>query len=51
MTLRYLLDTDTCAAWLRGHTAVQQRIDEAPAASLGLSIVTLAELRYGAAVS
>jgi tRNA(fMet)-specific endonuclease VapC len=51
MTIRYLLDTDTCVAWLRQNAAVRQRVTQVGPAALAVSIVTVAELRYGAACS
>jgi tRNA(fMet)-specific endonuclease VapC len=51
MTLQYLLDTDTCVYWLRGKTAVRDRVNAVGPTVLAISIVTLAELRYGAACS
>ncbi|MBC8075110.1 MAG: PIN domain-containing protein [Chloroflexales bacterium] len=51
MSIRYLLDTDTCVAWLRGRPFVQQRLTAAGPAALAIAVVTLAELRYGAACS
>lgn len=50
--MSFLLDTDTCVFWLRGRTTVRDHIDrvieELSAAALAISVVTLAELRYGA---
>lgn len=51
MTVRYLLDTDSAVAWLRRNQAVRQRVAAVGPAALALSIVTVAELRYGAACS
>lgn len=51
MTVQFLLDTDTCVYWLRGHEAVRQRVIAFGPTALSISIVTLAELRYGAACS
>lgn len=51
MTLRYLLDTDTCVSWLRGHEQIHRHIVAIGATSLAISIITLAELRYGASCS
>lgn len=48
MTLRYLLDTDTCVYWLRGRDSVRRHLVAAGTSTVGLSIVTVAELRYGA---
>lgn len=51
MTVRYLLDTDTAVAWLRRNQAVRTRVADVGPAALAVSIVTVAELRYGAACS
>lgn len=51
MTIRYLLDTDTCVGWLRQNQAVRRRVADAGPTALGLSLMTLSELRYGAACS
>ena len=47
----FLLDTDMCVYWLRGRTAVRDRIAAVGPQALSISIITLAELRYGAASS
>lgn len=49
--MTHLLDTDTCVYWLRGHPAVRDRVIRANPDALSVSILTLAELRYGAACS
>ena len=49
--MRFLLDTDTCVFWLRGHVAVRGRFAAVATGELAISIVTVAELRYGAACS
>lgn len=49
--MRFLLDTDTCVFALRGNESLQQRLAAVDAESLAISVVTLAELRYGAACS
>lgn len=51
MTLLFLLDTDTCVYWLRGREAVRQHMLNADPGVIAISIITLAELRYGAACS
>lgn len=51
MTLRYLLDTDTCVGWLRSEESVRRHIVAAGPSALAISVVTLAELRYGASCS
>ncbi len=49
--MKYLLDTDTCVYWLRGAAGVRQQVAAITPAEVGVSVVTVAELRYGAAVS
>lgn len=53
--MKYLLDTDTCVFWLRGHDPLRDRVasvaGEDSAETLAISVVTLAELRYGAEYS
>jgi tRNA(fMet)-specific endonuclease VapC len=44
----YLLDTDTCVYWLRGERSVHERLSSEDVRNIALSIITLAELRYGA---
>ena len=51
MTLHYLLDTDTCVGWLRGNEPVRRRLAMVGPTATAISIMTLAELRYGAACS
>jgi tRNA(fMet)-specific endonuclease VapC len=46
--VRYLLDTDTCVFWLRGHERVRERLVAVGHAEVAISIISLAELRYGA---
>jgi tRNA(fMet)-specific endonuclease VapC len=46
--MSYLLDTDICVYWLRGDNAVQKRLTQAGLTEVSISIITLAELYYGA---
>lgn len=46
--MMYLLDTDTCVYWLRGHEKVRQQISAVEPDNLVISIISLAELHYGA---
>lgn len=46
---RYLLDTNTVSHALRGHGKVLARMTEVPMPSLGISVVTEAELLFGLA--
>jgi tRNA(fMet)-specific endonuclease VapC len=49
--MKYLLDTDTCVFALRGDASVRQYLDATDPEEVAISVVTLAELRYGAACS
>jgi tRNA(fMet)-specific endonuclease VapC len=46
--MMFLLDTDTCVYWLRGRAAMRARLAAVGPEEVGISVVTLAELRYGA---
>ena len=46
--IEYVLDTDTCIYWLKGEGKVRKKVDEVGADSLRMTIITLAELKYGA---
>jgi len=46
--MSFLLDTDTCIYWLRGHGSVRQRIEMMKPDNLAVSMISLAELHYGA---
>ncbi|HUF82786.1 MAG TPA: PIN domain-containing protein [Burkholderiales bacterium] len=49
---RYLLDTDTCSYIMkRSHPALLERIRAVPLSEQAVSIVTVAELMYGAKLS
>ena len=49
--MKYLLDTDTCVYWLRGRPSIRSRLAAIGPSEVGVSIITLAELQYGAACS
>ncbi|MFZ3340451.1 MAG: type II toxin-antitoxin system VapC family toxin [Terriglobales bacterium] len=50
MALRYLLDTNTASYVIRGNfPRVRERSLRAPEGEIGISVVTEAELRFGAA--
>lgn len=49
--MNYLLDTDTCVHALRGRVSVRERLAAIGPEVVAISIITLAELRYGAACS
>ena len=44
--MTHLLDTDTCVFALRGHVSVRNRLAEIDAETVGISVITLAELYY-----
>jgi tRNA(fMet)-specific endonuclease VapC len=46
--MKYLLDTDICVYWLRGDQAVHQKMSATDPNDLAVSIITVAELHYGA---
>ena len=46
--MRFLLDTDICVFWLRGHEPVRKHLTTINPATIAISVITLAELRYGA---
>ncbi len=46
--IRFVLDTDTCIFWLKGHRAVERRMLEVGAEHIALSVITVCELAYGA---
>jgi tRNA(fMet)-specific endonuclease VapC len=49
--MKYLLDTDTCVFWLRGSKPLHKQIKRIGIATVAISAITLAELRYGASCS
>lgn len=49
MTVRFMLDTDTCSFIIRGADSALRRAVQRNADSLCVSAVTVAELRFGAA--
>lgn len=49
--MRFLLDTDTCVFALRGTESIKEHVTAVDPESLAVSVITLAELRYGAACS
>ena len=44
----YVLDTDTCIYWLKGMSKIRDKIEQVGTRNLRMTIITLAELRYGA---
>lgn len=49
--MRFLLDTDICVYAIKQHTTVLQRILSHRRTEVAISVITEAELRYGAAKS
>lgn len=49
--MNYLLDTDTLIYWLKGDKNIDRKIQENTPSVLYISVVSLAELYYGAYVS
>jgi tRNA(fMet)-specific endonuclease VapC len=49
--MKYLLDTDVCVFALRGDESVRAQIDLIGPEGIAISVVSLAELRYGASCS
>jgi len=49
VSLRYLLDTDTISCALRGQGGVAARLAAERPSQLGISAISVAELRYGVA--
>jgi len=48
MTFRYLLDTDTCISYIQGKYNLRSKLDEIGFGRCGISVITLAELKFGA---
>jgi tRNA(fMet)-specific endonuclease VapC len=48
MTVRYLLDTDACISYMRGMSDLRSKLDEVGFNHCGISVITLAELKFGA---
>ena len=44
----YVLDTNICIYWLKGKGEIRRKVEQAGADNLKITIVTLAELKYGA---
>lgn len=44
----YVWDTDTCIYWLKGREEIRHKVREIGEDNIGMTIVTLAELKYGA---
>lgn len=46
--MTYLLDTDTCIYWLKNRFSVKEKIREVGWNQIAISVITAAELYYGA---
>jgi len=46
--MKYLLDTDTLIYWLKGDRNIDSKIQENDSSNLHISVISLAELYYGA---
>jgi tRNA(fMet)-specific endonuclease VapC len=46
--VKYLLDTDTCVFWLKGHDRIEQKVLSAGMDNVALSFINVSELYYGA---
>jgi len=46
--VKYLLDTDTCIYWLKGKEAVKQKVLAVGYSEIAISVITVAELYFGA---
>jgi tRNA(fMet)-specific endonuclease VapC len=44
----YVLDTNICIYWLKGKGEIRRKVEQAGADNLRITIITLAELKYGA---
>ncbi len=49
--MNWLLDTDTCVYFLRGEASIRAKITEVGREKVGISVISLVELRYGAEFS
>ncbi|MBI3537043.1 MAG: type II toxin-antitoxin system VapC family toxin [Chloroflexi bacterium] len=46
--MNFILDTDICIYWLKGNATVRDRFYKAGASEIAISVITIAELFYGA---
>jgi tRNA(fMet)-specific endonuclease VapC len=46
--VKYLLDTDICIYWLKGRTAVRDKINEIGQTEIAICVITASELYFGA---
>lgn len=48
ITPTYLLDTDVCIYWMKGHRGIEKKILQHGIPEIGITIITACELFYGA---
>ena len=46
--MKFLLDTNICIYWFNGEESIKEKILNISCNDIGISIITLAELKYGA---
>ena len=46
--IRFVLDTDSCIFWLKGHRSLEKRILDVGVEQVGICVITACELAYGA---
>ena len=46
--VKFLLDTNICIAWLKGESRIRERLATLSPESVGISVINLAELFFGA---
>lgn len=46
--MTYVWDTDTCIYWLKGREEIRRKVREIGEGNIGITLITLAELKYGA---
>jgi len=46
--MKYIIDTNICIYWLKGNKTIERKILDIGFRSIGTTIITLAELYYGA---
>ena len=46
--IQFVLDTDTCVFWLKGHRSIERRILDFGVDRVAISVITACELMYGA---
>jgi len=46
--MKYVWDTDICIYWLKGYEQIKEKVKEVGEDSINITIITLAELKFGA---